>query len=206
MPNEISLLVAWRRGQSLESGEIRVADDVAEHLASRGARDTRGATKARLIPYTPETVIEVGEAVYVRDDELVAFVRKRNPVAVARPRKIYALLGNALTGVERPVSALDSRFDLIVAEHGVIALDLNVFELRFRETDAVLARIPDWVAGVAEHLPLAGHGGAIFVEKARSNIGLRRRLRAIHERGNRGDLTIDAVRQHIRDLGMPEYA
>jgi hypothetical protein len=40
LPDEISLLVAWRQGRSLASGEIRIADDVADHL--------RGATRRTL--------------------------------------------------------------------------------------------------------------------------------------------------------------
>src|SRR5262249_50287196 len=121
----------------------------------------------------------------------VAFVRKRNPQAVARPGRMYALLGNALTAIEHPVFALESGFDLLVGQHGVIATDVNVFELLFRETDAVLARIPDWVAGIAQRLPLAGNGAEVLAEKARSSSRLRRRLRAIDERGHLRDVDVD---------------
>lgn len=72
-----------------------------------------------------------------------------------RASRLYALLGNALTGVDRPVFTLDPEFDLVVNTAGVIATNQNAFELLFRETDAVLAAIPEWVAGIAEHLPLA---------------------------------------------------
>lgn len=246
VPDEISLIVAWRRGNTIESGEIRVADDVADHLRAAARETLEVLQTAELVPYTPETVIEPGEAVYVRDDALVAespvtaavlpdappdllrartlperslllyavnmdtdqgpvaFVRKRNPQAVTRAGRMYALLGNALTSIEQPVFALEAGFDLLVGEHGVIATDINVFELLFRETDAVLARIPDWVAGIAAHLPLAGNGAEVLAEKARSNSRLRRRLRAIDERGHLRDVGIEAVRRHIQELGLAE--
>jgi hypothetical protein len=246
LPDAISLLVAWRRGRALEFGEIRVADDVADHLRDAAARTLERLQEAELVPYTPETVLEDDQALYVSDDELVAespftaavlpdeppallnarslperalllyavnvdtdqgpiaFVRKKNPHPVARPGRIYALLGNALAQVDRPVFTLDPEFDLLVSERGVIALDQNAFELLFRETDAVLAHIPDWVAGIADHLPLAGSGAEVLAEKARGNSRLRRRLRAIHERGHLQDVDIDAVRNHISEVGLDE--
>jgi hypothetical protein len=102
------------------------------------------------------------------------------------------------------VFTLDPEFDLIVSKGGVIALDQNAFELLFRETDAVLARIPDWIGGIAEHMPFAGNGAEVLAEKARSNNRLRRRLRAIHERGHLRDVDIEAVRSHIRAVGLDE--
>jgi hypothetical protein len=135
---------------------------------------------------------------------LIAFVRKKNPRPVARAGRLYALLGNALAGVTKPVFTLDSEFDLVVTGGGALATNQNTFELLFKETDAVLAAIPDWVAGIAERLPLAGNGAEVLAEKARTNGGLRRRLRALHERGHLANVDIGAVRKHVRDLGLPE--
>ncbi len=246
LPDEVSLLVAWRQGRSLASGEIRIADDVAEHLREAAQRTLERLQAAELVPYTPEIVLEDDQALYVTDDDLVAespftaavlpedppgllnarslperalllyalsadtnqgpvaLVRKKNPHPVARPGRIYALLGNALSQVDRPVFTLDPEFDLLVSPSGVISLDQNAFELLFRETDAVLARIPDWVEGIAEHLPLAGNGAEVLAEKARANSRLRRRLRAIHDRGHLGDVDIETVRNHIREVGLSE--
>jgi hypothetical protein len=240
------LLVAWRQGRSLESGEIRIADDVADHLRAAAHRTLERLQAAELVPYTPEIVLEDDQALYVTDDDLVAespftaavlpeepptllnarslperalllyalsadtnqgpvaLVRKKNPHPVARPGRIYALLGNTLSEVDRPVFTLDPEFDLLISASGVIALDQNAFELLFRETDAVLARIPEWVAGIADHLPLAGNGAEVLAEKARGNSRLRRRLRAIHERGHLRDIDIEAVRAHIREVGLSE--
>jgi hypothetical protein len=152
----------------------------------------------------PERALLLYAVTLDTDQGPIAFVRKKNPHPVARPGRIYALLGNALAEVDRPVFTLEPEFDLVVGENGVIALDQNAFEVLFRETDAVLARIPDWVEGIAEHLPLAGDGAELLAQKAQSNSRLRRRLRAIHERGHLHDVDIEAVRNHIRAIGLPE--
>jgi hypothetical protein len=246
LTDEISLVVVWRQGRALASGEIRIANEVAEHLRDAAQRTLERLQAAELLAYTPEIVLEDDQALYVSDDQLVAespftaavlpeappellnartlperalllyavtldtdqgpiaFVRKKNPHPVARAGRIYAMLGNALAEVDRPVFTLDSEFDLVISERGVIALDQNAFELLFRDTDLVLARIPDWVAGIAERLPLAGDGPELLAQKAQTNSRLRRRLHAIHERGHLQDVDIEMVRNHIRELGLPE--
>jgi hypothetical protein len=246
LPDEVSLLVAWRQSGSLGSGEIRIADDVAEHLRDAAHRTLERLDQAELVAYTPEIVLDDGQALFVTDDDLVAespftsavlpeepptllnarslperalllyalnaeaeqgpvaFVRKKNPHPVARPGRIVALLGNALAQVDRPVFTLDPEFDMVVSRRGVIALNQNAFELLFRETDAVLANIPDWVGGIAQHLPLAGNGAEVLAEKARANSRLRRRLRAIHDRGHLRDVDIEMVRRHVREVGLSE--
>ena len=86
----------------------------------------------------------------------IAFVRKSNPRTVARPGRMFALLGNTLTRIGGPVFGLDDYFDLIVTEDGIVALSQAQFELLFRETPALQQRIPEWVAAIESHLPLAG--------------------------------------------------
>ncbi len=108
------------------------------------------------------------------DQGPIAFVRRKNPHPVARPGRIYALLGNALAEIDRPVFTLEPEFDLVVGGDGVIALDQNAFELLFRETDAVLACIPDWVEGIARHLPLAGDGAELLASQSSTRpVGVR---------------------------------
>jgi hypothetical protein len=134
----------------------------------------------------------------------IAFVRKTNPRKSASAGRLFALLGNALTDADKPVFTLDPNFDLIVSPAGVIAVDQRIFELLFKETDAVLAAIPDWVAAIAEHLPLAGDGAALLEEKALKSTRLRQQLRSIYERGHLADVSIERVRAHIATLDFEE--
>lgn len=182
-------MVAWRRGRSVEFGEIRVADDVADHLREAAARTLERLQEAELVAYTPEIVLDEGQALFVTADELVsespfttavlpsepapllnarslperalllyavsveteqgpvAFVRRKNPHPVARAGRIYALLGNALAQVDRPVFTLDPEFDMVVSERGVIALDQNAFELCSARPTLSLSESPSGSAG-----------------------------------------------------------
>jgi hypothetical protein len=64
--------VAWRQGRSLAHGEIRIADDVSEHLRGAAYRTLERLSGADLVPYTPEIVLEADQALYVTNGELVA--------------------------------------------------------------------------------------------------------------------------------------
>jgi len=146
-------------------------------------------------------------AVKIRVDGVdIAFVRKSNPHTVAKPGRMFALLGDTLARIGGPVFGLDDYFDLIVTEAGIVALAQHQFELLFRETPALQQRIPEWVGEIERHLPLAGDGGQRLVERARTDGRLRRRLRSIAERGHLADVTVDRVREHLREADLDETA
>jgi hypothetical protein len=156
---------------------------------------------ARTLPERPLVLYAV---TFRGAGEPVAFVRKTNPRKSAGAGRMLALLGNTLTDADKPVFTLDPSFDLIVAPGGVIALEQGVFELLFKETDAVLEAIPGWVDAIAAHLPLAGDGAALLGEKAMTSSRLRRRLRAINERGHLAYVDIARVRALLRALGLKD--
>ena len=144
-------------------------------------------------------------AVTIRvDGGEMAFVRKANPRTPAKAGRVFALLGNTLTRIGGPVFGLDDYFDLIVTEDGVVALSQAYFELLFRETPALQQRIPEWVAAIDEHIPLAGDGAARLAERARTDGRLRRRLRSIAERGHLSGVTLDRLRRHLAEAGLGE--
>jgi hypothetical protein len=190
----------------LEVDEVLYADD-ADLVADSALRDVLipeeplVTVSARTLPERPLVLYAV---TFQQDGESVAFVRKTNPRRSATAGRMFALLGNTLTDADKPVFTLDPAFDLILSDRGVIALDQGVFELLFKETDAVLEAIPSWVEAISEHLPLAGDGAAVLEEKATKSSRLRRRLRSIYERGHLADVGIDRVRAHIRALGLDE--
>jgi hypothetical protein len=242
----VSLVVVWKRGRSVDGGEIRIADDVAQHLQSACRATVERVQHRDLRRYSADMHLEQEECLVVSDDALiaesplaeyivptaplklinaralprqpfwlyaatlqtadgpVAFVRKTNPRQAARPGRIHALLGNTLSRVRRAVFTLDDFFDLIVSEQGVLALDQRTFELLFRETPELQARIPEWISAINQHLPFTGNGGQLLAARATTDGRLRRRLRAIAERGHLESVTIDRIRRHLREAGLPE--
>jgi hypothetical protein len=171
---------------------------------------------ALLLPITPLALVNAQSlprralllyAVKVRVGGVdIAFVRKSNPRTVAKPGRMFALLGDTLARIGGPVFGLDDYFDLIITEAGIVALAQHQFELLFRETPALQQRIPEWVGEIERHLPLAGDGGQRLAERARTDGRLRRRLRSIAERGHLADVTVDRVRQHLHDADLDETA
>jgi hypothetical protein len=157
---------------------------------------------ARLLPQRP--LLLYATTFMDERGRRMAFVRKTNPHYGPRPGGILASLGNVLTEVGQPVFTLESTYDFIVCAGGVVVFNQNVFELLFKETDTVLAAVPGWISTIAQHLPLAQDGAAILAQMAQRNRGLRRRLRAIHERGHLATVSIDKIRNHLRQLGVDE--
>lgn len=153
----------------------------------------------------PDRALLLYAVTFLRGDgQRVAFVRKTNPRPSARPGRLFALLGNTLANVDKPVFTLEPMFDLVVTVDGLVAARQSVFELLFKETDAVLAAVPGWVEAIASRLPLAGQGAEVLAEMAQRSTRVRRRLQAIHERGHLAQVTIGRIRQHIRVLGLDE--
>jgi hypothetical protein len=247
--DELSLIVAWKRGQGFEGGEVRVADAVAEHLTEACWRTIERIEQRELRAYSPDMHLEDEEVLVVRDDELVAdsplaevvlpaapldllssrslpdrrlylyavvvpgpdgpeapvaFVRRANPQAAARSGRILALLGDALQRVDRPAFWLDEAFDLVISEDGIVALDQRLFEVLFKETPALQQKIPEWVDEIDRHLPIAGDGAQQLAERCETDGRLRRRLRAIAERGHLAQVTIEQIREHLREVDLDE--
>jgi hypothetical protein len=132
----------------------------------------------------------------------IAFLRKANPRRAARPGRMFALLGDTLTESREPVFTLDPSFDMIATPNGVVTTSQSTFELLFKDTEAVVAAVPEWIQNIASHLPLAGDGAARLAEKAASSSRLRRKLQAIQERGHLAQVTVENVRAHLDDLGL----
>lgn len=247
--DELSLVVAWKRGQGFEGREIRVADAVAEHLGEACSRTVERIEQRELRDYSPDMYLEDEEALVVHDDELVAdsalaevvlpaaplellssrslpdrrlylyavvvpgpddpeapvaFVRRANPQATARSGRILTLLGDALQRVDRPAFWLDEAFDLVISEDGIIALDQRLFEVLFKETPALQQKIPEWVDEIHRHLPIADDGAQRLAERCETDGRLRRRLRSIAERGHLAGVTIDQIREHLREVDLDE--
>jgi hypothetical protein len=137
-------------------------------------------------------------------EERVAFVRKTNPRASARSGRIFAMLGNVLQRVDKPLFSIDDSFDLLVSEDGILALDQRLFELLFKDTPAVTSRIPEWVRDIHSHLPLAGDGADRLAKRCETDGRLRRRIRAIVERDHLKGVTIDDIRDHLRAADLDD--
>ena len=131
-----------------------------------------------------------------------AFVKKVIRQVVAKPGRFFTALGDTLRRLETGVLELNESFDLIVSPGGVIAADQDVFEGLFKDAQVLQERIPDWAQSIAEHLPLQDGVVERLVVRSQRDSRLRRRLRAIHERGHLHAVPLEVLRQYIADTGL----
>jgi len=180
--------------------EQMIADSpVAEHiLPTRQLQSVNSRTlpRRRIVLY----------AALLRDrDDMLAFVRRSNPRPGIRSGAIFGSLGNTLRKITRPVFTLDDHFELILDEAGLVSLSQNTFETLFREVPALQQRIPEWVQAIGRSgHPFAAGAAARLAERCKTDGRLRKRVRSIAERGHLDSVTLQRIREHIRQQEKDE--
>jgi len=132
----------------------------------------------------------------------VAMIRKQTPVKQAREGKWWALAKNELRLMEDAPWQLHPVFDLIVTEDGAYVLRYSAFEQLLADSSVLLERVDDWVAGLAAALPVSDGGDLILISRCVESSRLRRRLRAIYDRGHLSRVGVSDVSDHARRMGF----
>jgi hypothetical protein len=137
-------------------------------------------------------------------DAAVIYVSKSNPARIARQGLLVTSMHDSLTKVEDPIFLLNPVFDLAITCDGILVLEQSAFELLYRDTPAVREAAGGWIADLATHLPMDAEDQARLVVHAERDSRLRRRLRAINERGHLRDVSIADIRSEINRQGLEE--
>jgi hypothetical protein len=133
----------------------------------------------------------------------VAMIKKTNPTRRAHGGKWWALAGEELALMSDDPWQLHPAFDLVVTEDGGFALNTWFFEQLFADAERLKSEVGDWVDGVADALPMGGAQRKLLAERCRESARLRRRLRSIAYRGHLDRVSIDDVKRHLRQMGLP---
>ena len=136
-----------------------------------------------------------------RPAQRTAYVRKTNPMKIAKPGWGVFEFGDTLTAIANPVFVVEDRFDLILRPDAIEIIAPKVFEALFYELTGVDARIRTWIRNLSRRLPMARPTIDLLTTACRSRARLRRRLHAIHERGHLGNVTMQQFRREVRRLG-----
>ncbi|HEX5115164.1 MAG TPA: Kiwa anti-phage protein KwaB-like domain-containing protein [Pseudonocardiaceae bacterium] len=137
-----------------------------------------------------------------RDPEnLAAFVRRRNPVQLAR-KGLVALFDQTLTRVEQPLLAFDDTYDVVIFPGSVSILNQNNFEAIFKESEAVLAKTAEWVGDLARALPISGEGKEWLAKRLRETSVMRRKVLSILKSDYLPTLTPDVLKVKMRERGL----
>jgi hypothetical protein len=130
-----------------------------------------------------------------------AYIRKSNPMKVAKPGWGLFEFGDTLTSIANPVFVVEDRFDLILRPDTIDVLSPKVFESLFYELTGVDARVRGWVRNISRHLPMDDGVVDLLATACRAKPRLRRRLHAIQERGHLAEVTLQQFRREVRRHG-----
>ena len=133
-------------------------------------------------------------------DRQTAFIRKGNAVSLAT-KSMVAVFDDGLRKVEEPILAFDERYDMIVYPGMVHILNQRNFEALFRESDAVLAKVGEWVKGLRKSLPMSQESADWLTARLRKNSVMRRRVRSVLASDYFPTLTVEVLREKIIEQG-----
>ena len=133
-----------------------------------------------------------------------AFVRRTDPHVEAKPGWVIGTLGETLSRTEQPVFVLESRFDVLAVDEGLVVLNATPFETLFRGAPELGERIPVWARGITDHLPVDPQSAERLMEAARRNSFLARRLRSIYEQGHLAGVSVAQLRKEARAQGLDD--
>lgn len=134
-------------------------------------------------------------------DALTAFVRRGNPVQLAR-KSLIAIFDQTLTRVERPLLAFDEHYDVVIYPGKVHILNQNNFEALFKNSDAVLAGTSEWARNLASKLPMSTTSMDWLATRLRQTSVMRRRVQSILNSSYLHELTPDALCLKMKERGL----
>ncbi|MCX4097663.1 Kiwa anti-phage protein KwaB-like domain-containing protein [Nocardia sp. alder85J] len=134
-------------------------------------------------------------------DKLTAFVRKGNPVQLAK-KSLVALFDQTLTRVEKPLLAFDTFYDVIIRPSQVHILHQKNFETLFKESEAVLAKTSEWAESLGKALPISAESVEWLSNRLRQTSVMRRRVQSILKSEYLHQLTDDVLREKMESRGL----
>jgi hypothetical protein len=134
------------------------------------------------------------------------YVRKTSPLSLGTKPLVARFLDGAVSEISEPLFAFDSVFDVIITAETVYALNQKRFEALFKDSDAVLARADEWVQQLSSAFPLADGSAGFLTDTVKRNSIFRRKLTSILKREYLQTLTVDVLREKIREHGLDDEA
>jgi len=134
-------------------------------------------------------------------DKLRAYIRKKNPVQVAK-KGILALFDETLTRIEQPLFSFDEHFDVVIYPDCIRIIHQKHFEGLFRESEAVLAKTAEWAEELSKSLPIDAAGAEWMTMRLRETSVMRRRVQSILKSKYLSTLTIDSLRTKMVERGL----
>ncbi|WP_457070848.1 hypothetical protein [Mycobacteroides abscessus] len=169
--------------------------DLLAELERGASQNTASEEQLRktLLCYGVVVATNVGDAI---------FVRKANPIMSGEKKIRATLVGNLLGALEQPLFSFDGRFDVIITADLVYVLDKGRFELLFKDSEAVLAAVPEWVDELAETLPMTGDSKDHITTVLRRNSRLRTKFHSVTRQPFIAELSPEHLREKMQARGL----
>lgn len=132
----------------------------------------------------------------------VTFIRKYNLRRGLR-RRLVTIFGETLSKVDRPIFTFDEKADVVIdPQYGVAIVGLNAFQLLFRTSPEIVARVPEYANEIGVSLPIDDDAKAMLIDLANGNISVLRRLQNIANRGHLRTVPMDRIKDEMRNHGL----
>ena len=143
-------------------------------------------------------------ALVVGDDpeNLTVFVKRGTPIALARKNLVAQLVDDSLTKVQDALFAFENKYDVVIYPDKVHILNQQNFEALFKESEAVLAKTDEWVAKLADALPMSSGSSERLSTRMRSNSLMRRQIQSILRSDYLASLTSETLRDKMTERGL----
>lgn len=197
---------AYSVESTIEAGEYFVAETAApdEEEALRAQLRSIGGLPLVTVDRLEKTSLSFYAAVVGTEAaQIKAFIKKTNPLMIAKGGGLLTVFGDALSRLERPVFTIAGSFDLIVYPDCIAILKEKPFQALFYEETGINASIGGWVDKIARNLPMEDAAKTKLVGMCQKAVRLRQKLQAIEERGHLANVTVARLRSELRRLNIP---
>lgn len=133
----------------------------------------------------------------------VAYVRRLNPLRLAKPGNILAGLKDTLTVLESDIFAIDDRVDIIIRPESVDVLNKSFFDSLFFGLSSAGNEVDSIVTEMLSPLPIQASTLNRLIERSRGRKRVRRKMLEIKHSGHLASVTLDDFKRALDEAGLP---
>lgn len=199
----------------------KAKDQEEDEPAVKRARRTRSVTTAdpqifrdRLVafgamePIGAKTLLKKTVAFYaiikgVTAQDRVAYIRRMNPMRLAKPGNLLAGLKDALSVLKTDIFAMDDRVELVLRSKTADIVNKNFFDSLFFDLSGSGSEIDAIVSDMLSPLPIQSSTENLLIERSRMRKRVRRKMLEIKHSGHLASVTMKDFKHALDEAGLP---
>lgn len=136
-------------------------------------------------------------------EDRVAYVRRLNPMRLAKPGNILAGLKDSLTVLKTDVFAMDDRVELVLRSKTADVINKNFFDSLFFDLSGSGNEIDAIVSEMLSPLPIQTSTQNLLIERSRLRKRVRRKMLEIRHSGHLSSVTMTDFKRALDEAGLP---